>query len=143
LNVAEAHLIGDGHTAPMRQPARPFRSEMSSNVLGVVMNIPTLATLTLVLAYPIFYAAYLSMHKVTLAELRRGIFPFVGFDNYRRHPRGPHMGLVDQKRNRYSYKKGFAPPFDIGVASASAYVLALIVGAIAIGYVGAIYRRVQ
>jgi len=57
---------------------------MSSNVLGVVMNIPTLATLTLVLAYPIFYAAYLSMHKVALAELRRGIFPFVGFDNYRR-----------------------------------------------------------
>ena len=34
------------------------------------MNIPTLATLTLVLAYPILYAAYLSMHKVALAELR-------------------------------------------------------------------------
>src|SRR5438270_12019478 len=68
----------------MRQPARPFRSEMSSNVLGVVMNIPTLATLTLVLAYPIFYAAYLSVHKVTLAELRRGIFPFVGLANYER-----------------------------------------------------------
>jgi multiple sugar transport system permease protein len=58
--------------------------ELSRRVLGMVMNIPTLATLGLVLAYPIFYAAYLSFHKVGLAELRRGIFPFVGFDNYRR-----------------------------------------------------------
>ena len=28
----------------------------------------------------------------------------------------------------YSYKKGFAPPFDIGVGAASAFVLAMIVG---------------
>jgi len=304
----------------MRRPTRRFGSELSSNVLAVVMNIPTLATLTLVLAYPIFYAAYLSMHKVALAELRRGIFPFVGLDNYRRILSDPLFVLslkntliftafcvtvevvlavaiallIDQTHvwtsrltkflillpyavppiangliwsfmynfdfgflNRilftlhfidrpinwagdpntalvalavpyiwrtlpfaillvhaalqginpelyeaanidgagalarfrhitlpllipmivvilvlrtsfafavfeevlaitqggpgdatwvaawYSYKKGFAPPFDIGVASASAYVLALIVGAIAIGYVRAIYRRVH
>ena len=48
------------------------------------MNLPTLITLALVLAYPIFYAAYLSFHKVALADLRRGAFPFVGFGNYRR-----------------------------------------------------------
>jgi ABC-type sugar transport system permease subunit len=48
------------------------------------MNGPTLVTLALVLAYPIFYAAYLSLHKVALADLRRGIFPFVGLDNYGR-----------------------------------------------------------
>jgi multiple sugar transport system permease protein len=48
------------------------------------MNIPTLLTLALVLAYPIYYAAYLSLHKVSLAELRRGIFPFVGLANYER-----------------------------------------------------------
>lgn len=48
------------------------------------MNLPTLITLGLVLAYPIFYAAYLSFHRVALADLRRGVFPFVGFDNYRR-----------------------------------------------------------
>ncbi len=48
------------------------------------MNIPTLLTLALVLAYPIYYAAYLSFHKVSLAELRRGIFPFVGLANYER-----------------------------------------------------------
>ena len=48
------------------------------------MNLPTLITLALVLAYPIFYAAYLSFHRVALADLRRGVFPFVGFGNYRR-----------------------------------------------------------
>ena len=318
--MAQAHLTGDTRAAPMRRPTRRFRSELSSNALAVVMNIPTLAMLTLVLAYPILYAAYLSMHKVALAELRRGIFPFVGLDNYRRILSDPLFVLslkntliftafcvtvevvlavaiallIDQTHvwtsrvtkflillpyavppiangliwsflynfdfgflNRilftlhvidrpinwagdpntalfalavpyiwrtlpfaillvhaalqginpelyeaanidgagalarfrhitlpllipmivvilvlrtsfafavfeevlaitqggpgdatwvaawYSYKKGFAPPFDIGVASASAYVLALIVGAIAIGYVRAIYRRVH
>jgi ABC-type sugar transport system permease subunit len=59
-----------------------FGREMPVRTLGLVMNIPTLLTLTMVLAYPIFYAAYLSMHKVSLAQLRRGIFPFVGLDNY-------------------------------------------------------------
>jgi ABC-type sugar transport system permease subunit len=53
-------------------------------VLCIVMNLPTLVTLGLVLAYPIFYAAYLSFHRVALADLRRGIFPFVGFGNYER-----------------------------------------------------------
>ena len=66
--------------------AKPFRfgRELAPRTLGVAMNIPTLITLALVLAYPIYYAAYLSFHKVSLAELRRGIFPFVGFANYER-----------------------------------------------------------
>ena len=50
----------------------------------MVVNLPTLVTLALVLAYPISYAAYLSFHRVALADLRRGVFPFVGFENYRR-----------------------------------------------------------
>jgi multiple sugar transport system permease protein len=58
--------------------------ELSPRALGAVMNLPSLVTLALVLAYPIYYAAYLSLHKVALAELRRGVFPFVGLDNYRR-----------------------------------------------------------
>jgi multiple sugar transport system permease protein len=58
--------------------------ELSPRALCVVMNLPTLVTLALVLAYPIFYAAYLSFHHVALADLRRGVFPFVGLDNYRR-----------------------------------------------------------
>jgi ABC-type sugar transport system permease subunit len=41
----------------------------------------------------------------------------------------------------YSYKRSFAPPFDIGIGAASAYVLALIIGLLALVYVGAIYRR--
>jgi ABC-type sugar transport system permease subunit len=66
--------------------AKPFRfgRELPPRALGVAMNIPTLITLGLVLAYPIYYAAYLSFHKVSLAELRRGIFPFVGLANYER-----------------------------------------------------------
>jgi multiple sugar transport system permease protein len=43
----------------------------------------------------------------------------------------------------YSYKRSFAPPFDIGVGAAAAYVLALIVGALAVMYVKLIYRRVE
>jgi ABC-type sugar transport system permease subunit len=63
---------------------RRFAAELSPKALSVAMNLPTLITLGLVLAYPIAYAAYLSLHKVSLAELRRGVFPFVGLDNYRR-----------------------------------------------------------
>jgi multiple sugar transport system permease protein len=59
-------------------------SELSPGLLGIVMNLPTLVTLTLVLAYPMFYALFLSLHKVTPAELRRGVFPWVGLDNYTR-----------------------------------------------------------
>jgi multiple sugar transport system permease protein len=69
--------------AAVAQPRGGGR-ELPAPTLGIVMNVPTLATLALVLAYPIFYAAYLSFHKVALAELRRGVFPFVGIDNYTR-----------------------------------------------------------
>ena len=62
----------------------PIGRELRPRTLCVVVNLPTLVTLTLVLAYPIFYAAYLSFHRVALADLRRGVFPFVGFENYRR-----------------------------------------------------------
>src|ERR1700756_2278417 len=63
---------------------RRVRAELRPGTLSVVMNLPTLITLALVLAYPIFYAAYLSFHKVSLAELRRGVFPFIGIANYQR-----------------------------------------------------------
>ncbi|HEX4184573.1 MAG TPA: sugar ABC transporter permease [Stellaceae bacterium] len=43
----------------------------------------------------------------------------------------------------YTYRRSFAPPFDIGVGSASAYVLALVAGLLAVGYVKLIYRRVE
>ena len=43
----------------------------------------------------------------------------------------------------FSYKRSFAPPFDIGIGAASAYVLALIIGALALAYVTTIYRRID
>ena len=43
----------------------------------------------------------------------------------------------------YSYRKSFAPPFDIGLGSASAYLLAMLVGILALVYVRMIYRRVE
>jgi multiple sugar transport system permease protein len=69
---------------PGKVAVHRFGRELSPRLLGVVMNIPTVVTLALVLAYPIGYAAYLSFHKVALADLRRGVFPFVGLANYQR-----------------------------------------------------------
>ncbi len=46
------------------------------------MNVPTLLCLLVVLAYPVLYAGYLSLHRVGLAQLRRGEFPWNDFDNY-------------------------------------------------------------
>lgn len=70
--------------AAPRGDAYRFGKEMSPRLLGSVMNVPTLVTLALVLAYPIIYAGYLSFHRVTLGDLRRGIYPAVGFANYER-----------------------------------------------------------
>jgi ABC-type sugar transport system permease subunit len=68
------------------QPAHVHRfgRELPPRLLGVVMNLPTLIVLALVLAYPIYYAGYLSLHRVSLVQLRTGVFPFVGLDNYER-----------------------------------------------------------
>jgi len=56
--------------------------ELSPRKLALLMNAPSLLMLALVLAYPIYYAAHLSFHKVGIGQLRRGDFPFIGFDNY-------------------------------------------------------------
>lgn len=79
-------MPSEARTAPARVSGTGyrFRRELPPRALGLVMNIPTLVTLTLVLAYPIYYAAYLSLHKVSLAQLRHGVFPFIGLDNYHR-----------------------------------------------------------
>lgn len=63
---------------------RLFRreGELSERWLAATLNAPSLVIMALVLAYPIFYAGYLSFHKVGMAQLRRGDFPFRGWDNY-------------------------------------------------------------
>ena len=57
---------------------------MSAGRFALVMNLPTLLCLGLVLAYPVGYAAYLSVHRVGLGQLRRGEFAFTGWENYGR-----------------------------------------------------------
>ena len=68
-----------------RVPRRPwYRREMSAGSFAFVMNVPTLLCLGLVLGYPVLYAAYLSVHRVGLGQLRSGVFAFNGWDNYSR-----------------------------------------------------------
>ena len=74
---------------PARTGRRPhgrwgFRREVSAGRFAFLMNLPTIAFLCVVLVYPIAYAGYLSMHKVGVAQLRRGEFPFNGWENYSR-----------------------------------------------------------
>src|SRR5690349_23594755 len=57
---------------------------MPAGRFAFFMNLPTLACLLVVLAFPIGFAAYLSVHKVGVAQLRRGEFPFNGWENYER-----------------------------------------------------------
>lgn len=43
----------------------------------------------------------------------------------------------------YTYRVSFQPPFNIGLGAASAWVLALLIGALALVYVRFVYRRVE
>ena len=61
-----------------------YRRELSAGGFAFFMNVPTLLCLGLVLAYPVIYAGYLSVHRVGLGQLRSGIFAFNGWDNYGR-----------------------------------------------------------
>lgn len=56
--------------------------ELSERWLAAWLNAPSLIIMAAVLAYPIFYAGYLSFHKVGMVQLRRGEFPFNGWSNY-------------------------------------------------------------
>jgi multiple sugar transport system permease protein len=60
------------------------RRELSPGRLAVLMNVPSLLVMALVLAYPIYYAGYLSFHRVGMGQLRSGEFPFFGWGNYER-----------------------------------------------------------
>ncbi|MCC7276404.1 MAG: sugar ABC transporter permease [Alphaproteobacteria bacterium] len=74
-----AETAAGAHTAARR----PFwRRELSVGWLAFFMNVPSMAVLFGVLAYPIYYAGYLSLHQVGLAQMRRGVFPFYGLQNY-------------------------------------------------------------
>ncbi len=67
-----------------RPSYRPGRRELSPGPLALLMNTPSLVCLLLVLAYPVLYAGYLSLHEVSLRQLRTGVFPFTGLGNFAR-----------------------------------------------------------
>ncbi|MGE0719111.1 MAG: carbohydrate ABC transporter permease [Alphaproteobacteria bacterium] len=69
-----------GTTVPARRPF--WRREPSVGWLAFLMNTPSMIVLFGVLAYPIYYAGFLSLHQVGLAQMRRGVFPFYGLQNY-------------------------------------------------------------
>lgn len=59
-----------------------WRGDMGINQLAFLLNIPTVIIILLLIAYPLGYAFYLSVHEVTMSTLRSGNPPFVGFQNY-------------------------------------------------------------
>ena len=63
---------------------RHLSREVSAGAFAALMNVPTGLILALVLVYPVLYAGYLSVHRVGLGQLRSGVFPFIGLDNYAR-----------------------------------------------------------
>src|SRR5262245_42047630 len=58
--------------------------ELPAGAFAFFMNLPAMLLLGVVLAYPVFYAGYLSLHRVGLPQLRRGEFPWNDFENFAR-----------------------------------------------------------
>jgi multiple sugar transport system permease protein len=59
-----------------------WRGDLGVNHLAFLLNLPTAVILLLLIAYPLGYAFYLSVHRVTMSSLRSGHAPFVGLLNY-------------------------------------------------------------
>jgi multiple sugar transport system permease protein len=58
--------------------------EPGAGALALLMNLPASLVLLLVLAWPVLYAGWLSLHEVSLRQLRTGELPFAGVANYAR-----------------------------------------------------------
>jgi multiple sugar transport system permease protein len=58
--------------------------EPSAGALALLLNLPSGLVLLLVLAWPVLYAGWLSLHEVSLRQLRTGELPFTGLANYAR-----------------------------------------------------------
>jgi ABC-type sugar transport system permease subunit len=56
--------------------------EPSTGALALLLNLPAGLVLLLVLAWPVTYAGWLSLHEVSLRQLRTGELPFTGLANY-------------------------------------------------------------
>jgi ABC-type sugar transport system permease subunit len=75
-------------TPEARSQARPPKAEgteLSEGSLSLLLNAPTFVLVGSVLLFPLFYALYLSLSRVRVADLRRGFpFPFYGTENFLR-----------------------------------------------------------
>jgi ABC-type sugar transport system permease subunit len=58
--------------------------EPGAGALAFLLNLPAGFVLVLVLAWPVVYAGWLSLHEVSLRQLRTGELPFAGLANYAR-----------------------------------------------------------
>jgi ABC-type polysaccharide transport system permease subunit len=56
--------------------------EPAAGTLAVLLNLPAGLVLLAVLAWPVLYAGWLSLHTVSLRQLRADEFPFTGLANY-------------------------------------------------------------
>jgi multiple sugar transport system permease protein len=61
-----------------------LRREPSAGALAFLLNLPSGLCLLLILAWPVLYAGWLSIHEVSLRQLRTGELPFAGLANYAR-----------------------------------------------------------
>ncbi len=95
--------------------------------------------------------AWKSFWHITLPLLRpiiavvvilRTSFAFLVFDEVLAITQGG-PGDATWVASWFSYKKSFAPPFNIGLGSASAFVLALLSALLAILYVKFLYKRID
>jgi len=68
--------------------------ELSKGRLALLLNAPALAGLVLILAYPIAFAGYLSLHTVSIRQLRSGELPFAGLANFARLSEDPVFWLA-------------------------------------------------
>jgi multiple sugar transport system permease protein len=79
---------------------------------------------------------------ITVSLVLRTAFAFMVFDEILAVTQGG-PGNATWVAAWFTYKVSFQPPFDIGLGAASAWMLALIVGAISLAYVRFLYRRVE
>ncbi|MCP5155857.1 MAG: sugar ABC transporter permease [Ectothiorhodospiraceae bacterium] len=79
---------------------------------------------------------------IAVVVILRTSFAFLVFDEVLALTQGG-PGDATWVASWFSYKKSFAPPFNIGLGAASAYVLALVIGLLAVFYVKVLYRRAQ
>ena len=75
-------IISEGKYSSPRRFLHEWRGDVGINQLAFLLNIPTIVIMLLLIAYPLGYAFYLSVHQVTMSTLRSGNPPFVGLQNY-------------------------------------------------------------